>query len=135
MTTCYKVATRTHKDIESQSFESYSALDPYNVEYKIGEEVVPNIKGTPLFVFDTLDNARGFDFVSPILECEYDKLFDVQGISHSSMFFESLSEEDMAKFWNECRNYPCLDESLRCVPVGTLLVCSLRVIREIKDGD
>jgi hypothetical protein len=131
MTTCYKVAS-TKRD-KSSGFESTATFEPYSVDYKIGEVTVPNIEGTPLFVFDTLEHAEFYktsNFCS-ILECEYDQLFHVQNVMYHSICYESTPAQDMVAFWNGIK----ADEVYNEPPVGTLLVCSVRVIREIEDGN
>jgi hypothetical protein len=134
MTLCYKVVMAKSLLDESKGFRSIATFEPYSVDYKVGEETVPSIDGTPLFVFDTLVNAENFNQnCNVILECEYDELFPVQDAGYTSIAFEKVSAKDMADYWNRLKeDHSLFDDSL-CynIPEGTLLVCSVKVIREI----
>lgn len=75
ITTAYKCIR--HKDgklVSSQASNWGPGLEQWCVEYKIGEFVVPNIVGSKLMAFDTLENARAFRAFLPytnyLYECE-----------------------------------------------------------------
>jgi hypothetical protein len=127
----YKVLKSNLKSLiieESTTVDINGKQEKVSVQYKVGEFVSPNIPGTQLMIFDTLQNAQGFClpqngqkvFLVEALNVRY-KGICVHYIKQTLPYILKL-KKNKKRYVNLIR---------KDIPFGTLFADKVKLIKEI----
>lgn len=109
--------------VTGASLESVFAQNEWSLKYGVGELTKPTHKGSRIFCFDSLKNAR--DFTKKTLAGDCLRIFKAEAYNTIRQDSRSHLYDSLAKYWKG-KAQKILD-----TPAGTLSATSIRLLKEL----
>ena len=112
---CYKLVTKELKSLISLSF----VLDEkYIIQYEIGKFVSPNVEGSVIYCFESLESARRYKNCSELHNCS---IFECIGVNcrKDEWLLPTLNLREMYKLWES--NY--LHSMIHRAKIENIIMC------------
>ena len=121
-----------------EGFFSFVASARNRISYKIGEKAFPELEGSKLFVFSSLDSAKKFLFSCPLKTCNEILLCKTDSKLEPIKLVGWLPFFGVENFWSERKKLGALEFErtqegrYEEAPAGTFLVNSLTPLEVCK---
>lgn len=115
-----------------KTLHSASISGPASISYKLNKWTLPIIKGSKIFVFKKLSDARSFaNKYEKIFKCQVQNPEIIKEALHSDSFTNNRDIPKLITFWKRfSKKQDCKTRFI--IPSGTFVVDAVKLLKEVK---